>query len=65
MGQAFDEAQAPEGLKVRLAAAGNCPDFAALKDRLDAATSTVRHVFREVIEEPGGRVDTEESAGKA
>ena len=65
VGQAFDEAQAPEGLKVRLAAAGNCPDFAALKDRLDAATSTVHRAFREVIEEPGGRVDREDSAGKA
>ncbi len=65
VGQAFDETQAPEGLKVRLAAAGNCADFAALKDRLDAATSSVRRVFHEVIEDPGGRVDKDEPAGKA
>jgi glutamate-ammonia-ligase adenylyltransferase len=65
VGQAFDEDQAPEGLKVRLAAAGNCADFAALKDRLDAATSNVQRVFREVIEDPGGRVNRDEPAGKA
>ncbi len=65
VGQDFDEAQAPEGLKVRLAAAGNCADFATLKDRLDAATSTIHRVFREVIEEPGGRVDSDETADKA
>jgi len=58
-------AQAPEGLKVRLAAAGNCADFATLKDRLDAATSTIHQVFREVIEEPGRHVDIDETADKA
>ena len=63
LGQAFDEDQAPEGLKLRLAAAGNCDDFAALKDRLDAATSTVHRSFREVIEEPGGTVNGDETAG--
>ncbi len=65
VGQDFDEAQAPEGLKVRLAAAGNCAGFAALKDRMDAATSCVRRVFREVIEDPGGRVDKKDPAGEA
>ncbi len=64
VGQDFDEAQAPEGLKVRLAAAGNCADFAALKDRLDAATSQIHNVFREVIEDPGGHVVRDETAGE-
>ena len=52
----FDEAQAPAGLQARLAAAGGCPDFPALKARLEQATETVRRVFAEVIEAPAAAV---------
>ena len=55
-GPDFDEAQAPAGLQARLAAAGGCPDFPALKARLEEATETVRRVFAEVIEEPAAAV---------
>ena len=54
VGQAFDEAQAPEGLKRRLAAAGDCDDFEALKAHLAEATARVEAIFQEEVEKPGG-----------
>ena len=51
-GETFDEETAPEGLKVDLAMAAGCDDFAALKDRVIAAAQRAYEAYEEIIEGP-------------
>ena len=52
VGEAFDEASAPDGLAASLARAGGADDLAALKERVITTAQVVHEVFVELIDEP-------------
>src|SRR5690606_19443747 len=58
VGEAFDEAAAPDGLLGLLAHSAGCASFAELKSRLAGLRKEVYDIYREEIEGPAsGRAD--------
>jgi len=57
----FQEAEAPEGLKRVLAAAGEVDHFEELVPKMDAAAETVRGLYARLIDEPAARAEEKQS----
>ncbi len=60
VGDRFDEAAAPPGLKAALARAGGAEDFEALKERLMETAQGVSHCYSELIAGPARRAGADE-----